>query len=149
MRATGNATQWSGFAGDSANNFAFEMHQYLDSDDSGQNTTVVAGKGATVLNQSGGLATSWARTNGFKLFLGETGWSPNDSQSSGGVPSTEGSALMSYMKTNNDVWMGWSYWLGGSSSFYGGYIYSVVPAGYPTGPFTDTNQMSILTANIL
>jgi hypothetical protein len=63
---------------------------------------------------------------------------------------------MNYMTTNSDVWMGWSYWLGGSSALYGAwnalspvpYIFSSVPAGYPTGPFTDAPQMSILTNNL-
>lgn len=147
--SSGNAAAWAGYVPPSGLNIVFEAHQYLDQFDSGTQTTVVAGKGAVVLdNPTFGLATTWARANGFKMFLGETGWSPNDSQPSGGVPSTEGGALMHYMTTNSDVWLGWSYWVGGSNAFYPTYMYSVVPTGYPTGPFTDTHQMSILTANI-
>jgi endoglucanase len=155
--AAGNAAAWAGYTPPAGLQVAFEMHQYLDFNDSGQHTTVVAGYGAIALNlPTSGLATTWARANGFKLFLGETGWSFSDRQSSGGVPSTEGAALMNYMTTNSDVWMGWSYWLGGSSALYGAwnalspvpYIFSAVPAGYPTGPFTDAPQMSILTNNL-
>jgi endoglucanase len=155
--AAGNAAAWAGYTPPAGLQVAFEMHQYLDFNNSGQHTTVVAGYGAIALDlPTSGLATTWARANGFKLFLGETGWSFSDRQSSGGVPSTEGAAVMNYMTTNSDVWMGWSYWLGGSSALYGAwnalspvpYIFSSVPAGYPTGPFTDAPQMSILTNNL-
>ena len=33
--SSGNAAAWAGFNGDPQNNFAFEMHQYLDNDGSG------------------------------------------------------------------------------------------------------------------
>lgn len=145
--SSGNAAAWTGYVPPTGLPIAFEMHQYLDSNDSGTSTTVVAGKGAGVLDQSGGLATTWCRNNGFKAFLGEVGWSFNDSQTSGGVPSTEGKAIFDFMSANSDVWMGWSYWLGGSSAFYGSYIYNVVPTG-SAGAYTDKPQMAILTAHL-
>lgn len=124
-----------------------EPHQYLDSDDSGTHSTVVAGKGATVLS----AFTSWARTNSVHAILGEFGWNYSDSQPSGGVPSTEGSALMSYMTSNADVWTGWTYFVGGSCLFYQNtsYVTASVPAGTcGSGPTADAPQMSIMAANI-
>lgn len=141
---SGNAAAWAGYTPPTGLPIIFEMHQYLDSDNSGTHTTVVAGKGATVLAD----ATAWLVTNGFKALLGEVGWSANDSQPSGGTPSVEGAAIMAYMSAHPTQWKGWTYWVGGESLFYNAYMYNTVPTGYPTGPFTDTAQMSILTANI-
>jgi len=146
----GNAAAWAGYTPPAGMKIIFEPHQYLDSDDSGTHSTVVSGKGTTVL----AAFTSWARTNGFKALLGECGWSFNDSQVSGGVPSTEGSAIMAHMSANSDVWVGWTYWLGGTNIFYApwngpsNYLLAAVPAGYPSGPFTDAPQTSILMGNL-
>lgn len=150
--STGNAAAWASYTPPAGISKVMELHQYLNAADDGAHSDVVVGSGSTYLDRSpGGLATTWARAHGWSLFLGETGWSANDSQPSGGVPSTEGGAIMSYMTTNNDVWIGWSYWLGGSVAFENNpaaSIFTVVPTGYPSGPFTDTNQMSILVANL-
>ena len=101
--SSGNAAVWIGFR-DPGNNFAFEVHQYLDKYSSGTTDVCVMGKGKDVLNQ----ATLWARTNGYRLFLGETGWARNATCLS------EGAALMNYASANPDVWSGWTYWAGGS-----------------------------------
>lgn len=158
--SSGNGAAWAGYVAPTHINIvAYQPHQYLDSDDSGSHTTVVAGKGATVL----AAFTGWARTNSVKGLLGETGWSPNDSQVSGGLPSTEGAALMNYMKTNSDVFIGYTYWLGGEHLFYGDYVgasavpptsymYSASPIGYPgylAGTPTNAPQTTIMLANIL
>lgn len=143
--SSGVSTSWASLSIPSGWTVTAQPHQYLDSDDSGTYSTVVTGKGATVL----AAFTTWARANGVTAALGEFGWSPNDSQPSGGVPSTEGNALTAYMHANSDVWVGGTYWLGGSELFYGGYIFECIPTGYPTGPFTDAPQMSILVTNLL
>lgn len=100
---------------DPGNNMAIEVHQYLDSDDSGTYPpdsfgTSVIGKGATVLQQ----VTDWARSNGKTLFLGEFNAPPNAS----GI--TEMRAMMDYVSANADVWVGWTGWAaGGYDKFYG------------------------------
>ena len=142
--SNGNSTAWAGYVPPAGLSIMFEMHQYLDSDDSGTHETVVTGKGATVLAS----ATSWARTNGFKVLLGEFAWSYNDTQSSGGTPSVEGTALMDYMSSNNDVWGGWTYWNGGTSLFYSNQPLSCVPHGYDSGPFTQAAQEPILVSHL-
>jgi endoglucanase len=98
--SSGNAAAWVGFKD---SNFAFEVHQYLDSDSSGTHATCVVNKGATVLN----AVSTWARTNRYKLFLGEMGWSQDP------VCLTEGNAMMQYTLHNADVWTGWAYWSAG------------------------------------
>lgn len=152
-----NDTAWASYNPPAGMQVAYEVHQYLDSDGSGTHSTVVVGAGATRLNlATQGLAIDWARANGKKLFVGEFGWSRNDSQPSGGVPSVEGTALMASMVANSDVVMGWSYWLGGQNLYYhdDDNNYSVTPEGYignpPTGhgTYTDAPQMSILTTHI-
>lgn len=98
--SSGNAAAWVGFQD---SNFAFEVHQYLDSDSSGRGTTCITNKGSKALES----ASNWARTNRYKMFLGEAGWADNS------VCLTEGNAMMQYMKRNSDVWTGWTYWAAG------------------------------------
>lgn len=89
---------------DPANNFAFEPHCYFDVEASG--TT-----GICVTNAQNRLTaiTTWAKANGFKLFLGEV---------AGGDPTKDGQqtcgtvtpAAYSYMTNNKDAWLGWTTW---------------------------------------
>lgn len=88
---------------DSANNYVFEVHQYLDSDGSGINTTCVVGAGSTRMQPF----TDWARTNGKKGFLGETDFADN------AQCYTEGRAQFDHIKNNADVYLGWTYWSAG------------------------------------
>lgn len=131
---SGNAAAWTGFS-EPLNNFAFEVHQYLDSDNSGTHVTCVANKGATVLDS----ATTWARANGYKLYLGEVGWSQDPSCIN------EGPAIMNYTTANADVWAGWTYW--GAGPWYPQtYIYMLDPASFTTP--VDKPQMQALLNNL-
>lgn len=129
---SGNAAAWTGFKDA---NFAFEMHQYLDSDYSGTHSTCVAGKGNMVLQ----AATDWARANHYKVFIGETGWSSNS------VCLTEGANLMNYMSKNDDVWNGWAYWSAGRWIAQS-YMYMLTPANLSTP--IDKPQMQALATNL-
>jgi endoglucanase len=100
--SSGNAATMLGVV-DPENNYAYELHQYLDSDYSGTSPTVVTGAGSTVL----GAATSWARSNNKKLFLGETGVGT----SSAALAELE--AELEFMDANRDVWIGFTGWAGG------------------------------------
>ncbi len=135
--SSGNAVAWAGYVPPSGMQIAFDMHEYLDSDYSGTHA-VCAGQGSAPMT----AAVSWAQTNGFKIHIGEIGWSQDASCSS------DAGALMSYFSANQPTIMGWAYWVGGSQAFYGGYMYSAQPAGYPSGPFTDKPQTSILINNL-
>jgi len=89
---------------DSANNFVFEVHQYLDQDGSGS--------GGTCVSTTSGVDrvtnfTLWARTNHYKAFLGEYAGGNND------VCQQAITGLLNYMDSNQDVWVGWSWWAAG------------------------------------
>ncbi|TYC78824.1 tandem-95 repeat protein [Stappia sp. BW2] len=85
---------------DPAGNFAFEVHQYLDSDSSGTSPDAVDGKGAAVLQG----VTDWARAHGIELFLGEFGVAAD------GANADEYVDLLNHMNANGDVWLGWTAW---------------------------------------
>jgi len=103
---------------DPLNNFAFEVHQYFDTDHSGTSDSCV---NATVGSQSLADFTAWLRQNNFKGFLGE--WA-------GGRNTLCYQAiqdLTTYMDTNSDVYKGWTWWAAGP--WWGDYIYALDPAG--------------------
>jgi endoglucanase len=131
-----SSSAWAAYVPPAGMNIAFDMHEYLDSDFSG--THAACTQATAVMN----AATSWAQANGFKIWIGEIGWSQDSS-----CPPLA-SALMSYFTANEPTYLGWAYWVGGSYAFYGSYFLGAVPTGYPTGPFTDAPQTSILTNNL-
>ncbi len=88
---------------DSGNNFAFDMHQYLDVDSAGFESVCTVGAGSSRLVS----ATNWLRTNNRRAFLGEFNCGENEQCY------TELRALLTYIANNRDVWLGWTYWAGG------------------------------------
>ena len=131
---SGNAAALENFD-DTANNFAFEVHQYLDQDSSGTHPEVVTGIGKTVLV----AFTEWARAHHFKAFLGETGWDDKPANTQANI---EGDALLGYMDQNRDVWLGYTIWSAGP--WWGPYMFSVEPTGLGQSTPVDKNQMQIL-----
>jgi endoglucanase len=131
--SSGNAAAWAGYKGDP--NFAFEVHQYLDSDSSGNHATCVANKGTKVLD----AVSSWARTNRVKLFMGEMGWSQDPKCL------VEGAAMMQAMTRSPDVWTGWTYWSGGPWVKQD-YMYMLTPSSLKQP--VDRLQMKALTSSL-
>ena len=90
---------------DPANNFAYEVHQYFNSD--------FTGTAGDCRSSDIGIATltpftEWARKHRQRGFLGEMGV---------GAGSTCLDALdrvLRFMAENDDVWIGWTYWAGGA-----------------------------------
>ena len=118
---------------DPANNFVFEMHQYLDFDGSGTHDSVVS---PTIGSSRLAAVTQWAQSTGNKLFLGEFGV---------GQDATSVSAMndmLGFMKQHSDVWQGAADWLGGP--WVGDNIYTIEPGGLGTGHVTDKPQMGVL-----
>jgi endoglucanase len=101
--SSGNAAVMNTGVVDSENNYAFELHQYLDSDYSGTSPTVVTGAGATVLV----AVTASLRAAGKKAFLGETGVGTS------AAALAELEAELDYLDANRDVWLGVTLWAGG------------------------------------
>jgi endoglucanase len=93
-----------GEVSDPANNFAFDVHQYLDGDSSGTSPEAVSD---TIGSERIQEFQKWARQKGFKGFLGEFNGGPNK---------TSYNALNDLcreMAANSDVWLGWTAWAGG------------------------------------
>ncbi|CAN6602623.1 hypothetical protein TRVA0_002S01442 [Trichomonascus vanleenenianus] len=115
---------------DPSNNFAFDMHQYFDSDHSGTHTDCIsAQEGVNNLAK----ATTWLQSVNGKAFLSEFGAGSNDVC----VECIEN--LLDFMN-DNDEWIGWTYWAAGpmwSSS----YIFSVEPE---TGVEYENNWLNVL-----
>lgn len=89
---------------DPGNNYAFEVHQYLDNDSSGTSDTCVSN---TIGSERMAVFTTWLRQNNKRGFLGEF---------AGGVSTTCLEALddvLTYLDQNSDVYLGWTYWAAG------------------------------------
>jgi endoglucanase len=129
---TANAVAMLGIT-DPGNNYAFELHQYLDSDSSGTSDNCVsAGIGSQRLIE----VTGWLRNNGKRGFLGEF---------AGGRNQTCYDALddlLAYVETNSDVWLGWTYWAAGP--WWGDYIFTLEPADQGA----DQPQMTLLEPHL-
>jgi len=121
---------------DPLNNYAFEVHQYLDSDGSGTHTNVVS---ATIGVDRLTAVTQWAEANGAKLFLGEYG------VASDATSLTAMDNMLTYMQQHTDVWQGATYWAGGP--WWGNYMYSIEPTG-TVGHYVDKPQMVMLEEHI-
>lgn len=89
---------------DPGDNFAYEFHQYLDSDFSGTHDTCP--RAADALDAIGKV-TDWLRTNKRRGYLGEFG-------GSGKPECLKGIAdMVQAVNTAKDVWIGWTYWVAG------------------------------------
>jgi endoglucanase len=117
---------------DPAGNFAFAPHCYLDSDASGTATECVIDSYYRMVD-----ITTWARANGFKLFLGEIGFTGASSCRAAGPQA------LKFIKANADVWIGFTAWCSGRR--WGGetrYAYALDPQDY-LNP-VDSGPMQIL-----
>jgi endoglucanase len=113
---------------DSLNNYAYEVHQYFDSNSSGTSSTCVS---ATVGADRLKTFTGWLRANKKKGFLGEFGIAHNE------TCMNALDKMLAYIHENGDVWLGWTYWAAGP--WWGNYMFSVEPQGG-----IDKPQMAIL-----
>lgn len=128
--SSGNSTTMLGIK-DSGDNYAFEVHQYLDGDSSGTSSTCVS---TTIGAERLASFTAWLKTNNKKGFLGELAGANN---------STCQAALigqLQHLKDNSSVWLGWTWWAAGA--WWGEYMFTIEPTNNYT---TDRPQMSWLT----
>ena len=112
---------------DSRNNYAFEVHQYLDANFSGTSGNC---PNATAPTQAMQEFTKWLRKYKKRGFLGE--FSGGDSP----VCLSALDNLLRHMEQNRDVYLGWTYWAGGP---WWGNGLSLEPNGR-----TDKRQMDVL-----
>lgn len=111
---------------DAGHNFAFEVHQYLDSDSSGTKPVAVS---PTIGSQRIQAFQTWARENQYRGFLGEFA-AARDATSLSALED-----LCRTMEANADVWLGWTAWAGGRW-WPADYMFNLEPAAGQMRPQT-------------
>ena len=126
---------------DPLDNYAYDVHQYLDSDGSGTSQSIVS---ATIGSERLAEFTQWLRTHDKRGFLGE--WAVAR-QIVGAGPTLNGDEamqdLLGFVEANQDVWMGWAWWAAGP--WWGDYMFSLEP----TAGGQDRPQMSYLQPHLV
>jgi endoglucanase len=89
---------------DPLNNYAYEMHQYFDKDNSGTHQECISSE--NILSKFE-RTTLWLKENNKKAFLGEFGVPEND------VCIQALKDALDFMKNNQSQWIGWAYWTAG------------------------------------
>ena len=131
---------------DPGNNFAFEVHQYLDSNGSGGGGSVVS---ATVGRDRLVNFTNWLHANNRRGFLGEFAV-PNstiDATKSSSVIGDDAIDLMlNYMQDHRDVWLGWTWWAAGP--WWGEYQLTLEPTNLGQPSQADRPAMGLLRSHL-
>lgn len=123
---------------DPVDNFAFDLHQYLDSDSSGTSATIVSqGIGVQRLV----AATNWMRQNNRKAFLGE--FAVANSTIGAGIGDEAITNMLNYMNDNDDVWIGWTWWAGGP--WWQNYMFTIEPTNLGQPNQADRPVMGVLS----
>lgn len=89
---------------DPRDNYAYDVHQYFDEDFSGTHDQCSRNDDA---REAIVTMADWARKNGRKAFLGEFGVSQDRTCLAGLKQALDA------LQDNSDVWLGWTYWVGG------------------------------------
>jgi endoglucanase len=135
---------------DPLDNFAFDVHQYLDHDSSG--TSAQIGTNQNPNNVNIGVErlttfTQWLHTNNRRGFLGEFAVANSriGSGTSGGQPQIGDEALenmLNYMAAHEDVWLGWTWWAAGP--WWSEYQFTLEPTALGQPSQTDRPAMAVL-----
>ena len=120
---------------DPANNYAFEAHQYLDSDNSGTHPACIS---ATRGTESMSGFTAWLRANGKRGFLGEFAGA-NNSMCLEAI-----NDQITHLENNSDVYLGWAWWAAGP--MWGNYMFSIEPGNSATTAITAVLSQHLKTA---
>lgn len=118
---------------DPLNNYAFDIHQYLDQDFSGRSEICVS---STIGSESLASVTAWLKNHDQKAFLGEFG---------SGTNSTCLAALKditSYIDDRPNEWLGWAYWAAGP--WWNDHFMALEPANITSGSPIDRPQLANL-----
>jgi endoglucanase len=140
---TPNATVMLGVV-DPGNNFAYDVHQYLDTDSSGQSATIVS---PTIGRERLVQFTNWLKSNDRRGFLGE--FAAANSQIGTGATQIGDEAIdnmLDYIEANDDVWLGWTWWAGGP--WWGNYLFSLEPTNLGQPSQADRPAMGVLTPHL-
>lgn len=114
---------------DPADNFAYDVHQYFNSDFTGTSADCQSVDiGISTLTP----VTEWARQHKQRAFLGEFGVGTSDTC----LAALD--RIMRFLNENKDVWLGWAYWAGGEW-WPADYFTNIQPSGGHERP-----QISVL-----
>jgi endoglucanase len=123
---------------DKGNNFAYEVHQYFDEDNSGTSSDIASG-GAECL----ACFTAWLKIHHFRGFLGEfavanamIGWDPQQ------VGDEVLTSMLNHIRSNADVWLGWTWWAAGP--WWADYMFTLEPLNLGQADQTDQPAMTVL-----
>lgn len=125
---------------DPGNNYAFDVHQYLDADSSGTKDVIVSPTiGAERLQK----ITGWLKEHKHKAFLGEFAISNakvGDAEDQIGDEAITN--MLSYMQANSDVWLGFAWWAAGPR--WGNYMFSIEPTNLGKDDQQDKPALKVL-----
>jgi|GEM_PF-555080 len=125
---------------DPLNNYAFDVHQYLNSNSSGGNQQIVS---ETIGQERLVDFTGWLKANELRGFLGE--FAVGDStigDSLGQIGDEAINNMLNYIEANDDVWLGWTWWAAGP--WFTEYFFSLEPNNLGQPNQTDRIQMDVL-----
>ena len=130
---------------DPGDNFAFDVHQYLDSDSSGTTSNIVS---PTIGQQRLVEFTNWLHANDRRGFLGEFG-AANSTIGTGFTQIGDEAIdnMLNYIEANDDVWLGWTWWAGGP--WWGEYQFTLEPTNLGQPSQADRPTMAVLTPHLL
>jgi endoglucanase len=125
---------------DSGNNFAFDVHQYFDSDGSGSHSTINNNDVNVGVSRLTAF-TQWLNANNRRGFLGEFA-AANSIIGTGGAQIGDEvlNNTLNYIQANSNVWLGWAWWGGGP--WWGSYMFALDPSGN-----TDQPSMGVLQSH--
>jgi endoglucanase len=125
---------------DSHDNYAFDVHQYLNSNSSGADQSIV---NEDIGQQRLVNFTNWLKANDLRGFLGE--FAVGDS-TIGDQPAQIGDEaidhMLDYLDTNDDVWLGWTWWAAGP--WFTNYFFSLEPNNLGQPNQSERIQMSVI-----
>ena len=113
--ADSNSTVMAGVV-DPGKNFAYEVHQYLDTDSSGTSATCVS---RTIGSERLAAFTKWVTDRGARAFLGEFGGS-SDATCLAAIDD-----MLTYVDAHRAQYLGWTWWSAGP--WWADYMYSIEP----------------------
>jgi endoglucanase len=129
---------------DPGNNFAFDVHQYLDSNSSGGSSQIVS---ETIGQERLVGFTNWLRTNNRRGFLGE--FAVANSQIGEADTQIGDEAIhhmLNYVEDNDDVWLGWTWWAAGP--WWGNYRFTLEPTNLGQPNQTDRPALAVLQPHL-
>ena len=137
---------------DSGNNFAFDMHLYLD-DGSGSHDWITNDDPTIGVSRIAG-ATQWLKTNHRSGFLGE--FAVSNASVGGGILARQltpaqltrklgtrrPTICSATWRPNSDAWLGWTWWAGGP--WWTSYMFSPEPTNLGAATPTDKPLMAVI-----